>query len=126
MHRAAITAATLLAALAGYADAFAVTAGLPTSWNAAAARRVPISLRLSVRMAETSAEPLSRKGRNKLKKATKKEETDAKKKLRAQVDVMLDELFDEIEAEKRDLKKVRRRDRGRCSESERGLTRAAP
>jgi hypothetical protein len=49
-------------------------------------------------MAETSAEPLSRKGRNKLKKATKTEETAAKKKLRAQVDAILDELFDEIDA----------------------------
>jgi hypothetical protein len=35
-------------------------------------------------MAEGSAEPLSRKGRSKLKKATKTEETAAKKKLRAQ------------------------------------------
>lgn len=109
MTRAALTAAAL-AALAGCADAFAVPTGLPTAWNAAAARRAPISLRQSVRMAETSAEPLSRKGRNKLKKATKTEETAAKKKLRAQVDTILDELFDEIEAEKRDLKKVRRRD----------------
>ncbi len=126
MLRAALTAAAL-AGLWGFADAFAVPTGLPTAWNAAAARRAPISLRQSVRMAETSAEPLSRKGRNKLKKATKTEETVAKKKLRAQVDAILDELFDEIEAEKRDLKKVRRRDRGRRGErANLALMRAAP
>ena len=115
-RRAAITSAAL-AALASGADAFAIPAGLPAgspAWSRHAAAARPVSLRpaqgLAVRMAEASASSetaLSRKGRNKLKKATKAEATAAKKQLRKQVDAILDELFDEIEAEKRDLAKVR-------------------
>jgi hypothetical protein len=119
-RRAALTSAAALAALAGGADAFAIPAGLPAAaWSRHAAAARPVSLRpapgLSVRMAEASAssEPLSRKGKNKLKKATKAEATVAKKQLRKQVDAILDELFDEIEAEKRDLAKVTDGARGR-------------
>ncbi len=113
-RRAALASAAALAALAGGADAFAIPVGLPAAaWSRHAAAGRAVSLRpaqgLSVRMAEASAssEPLSRKGKNKLKKATKAEATVAKKQLRKQVDAILDELFDEIEAEKRDLAKVR-------------------
>lgn len=54
-------------------------------------------------MAEVEAGPVGRKERSKLKKAAKEQERAAKKIQQKQVDQILDELFDQIETEKRDL-----------------------
>ena len=45
----------------------------------------------------------NRKEKSKMKKAAKAEEQAAKRERRKQVNAILDELFDQIEAEKRDL-----------------------
>ena len=77
----------------------------PAAAAAAAPWRRYVALRPAgaLRMAEVEAGPVGRKEKNKLKKAAKEQERAAKKMQQKQVDQILDELFDQIETEKRDL-----------------------
>ena len=77
----------------------------PAAAAAAAPWRRYVALRPAgaLRMAEVEAGPVGRKERSKLKKAAKEQERAAKKMQQKQVDQILDELFDQIETEKRDL-----------------------
>ena len=84
--------------LAGSGRSF-VTASLPV--------KSTLRQALSVRaLADGEVGPVTRKQKNKMKKASKQDESVEKKQQRKQIDAVLDELFDQIEAEKRNLPKV--------------------
>lgn len=106
MGRRALVAAAALA-LAGSADAFSARAPV---FHAVRARPATEAQRLrlaphsaGLRMAVDEVGYTSRKEKSKMKKAAKAEDQAAKRERRKQVNAVLDELFDQIEAEKRDL-----------------------
>ena len=115
IRRAALIAATV-AAIAGTADGF-VSPGNSGISGFGLLREHAVNVRsseprlrpatISLDMAEgASAGPVSRKAKNKQKKASKAQDSAAQKEKRKQVDAILDELFDEIESKKRDLTKM--------------------
>jgi hypothetical protein len=120
MRKAAVMA-TALASLAGTSDAFTAPACVQFSraWANAGAvvlprhspctqrlRPLPLSLSASAAQDEEVAGPIGRKEKSKQKKAAKQEARLARQSVRKEVDAILDDLFDQIEAQKRDLSKM--------------------